>query len=263
MGWGAEYYRDQLKSLLPKGKFWTRAISSILHQILYGKADELARVDTRSDDLIQEAFTLRADETLSEHELDFGIDTEDIQVITSDSERRNQINAKLVATGGQSKKYFEGIADSLGYDIVIYEPRPAWTGIVAVGDGVGDQYILFKWVVYVLLDNLVESRQVNISRLYYEINLRKPAHTQMFMDFYGAAFSREFNMAFDRIPYYDNSWLELDFGRELDDSFANAYDYDGIYLTGAFDKDFGIGLDRNPGGAFSYDDFGDGYNKII
>lgn len=263
MGWSAEEYRKQLLSLLPKGRFWTRAVESFLSEYMHALGEEFSRFDERTEDLIDEAYPTYTTELIAEHEEDYGIDTEDVQVTTSVAERRNQINAKLIAVGQQNKEYFEEIAESLEYDITIYENTPFWAGVGAAGDSCGDLNILFKWIVYVNTDTLVESRQVNLSRLIYEITLRKPAHTQVFFDFYGPAFSREFSKDFDRIPYYDNSWPELDFGRGFDNSFANAFDYDGVYLTGAFDKDFGIGFDRRPGGAFSYDEFGDGFDKII
>lgn len=263
MGWSSKEYKKQLQSLLPKGPFWTRAAESILGEVLYGEADELARFDARTEDLITESYTSQTTELIAEHELDYGVDTEDVGVVTSLQDRRDIITAKLIAVGGQNKEYFEEIATNLEYEIEIFEPVPFRCGVSTCGDTCGDAITIFRWIVYVLTENLVESRQVNLSRLIFEISSRKPGHTQVFFRFYGNAFSRAFGRGFDRIPFYDNSWLELDFGREFDDSFANAYDYDGVNLIGAYDKSFGLDYDRDTGGGFSYDDFSTGYDKLI
>lgn len=263
MGWSAEEYRRQLLSLLPKGSFWTRAVTAEHSQYMHALGEEYARFDTRTETLIEESYPLKTTELIAEHEEDYGIENEDVQVTTSLQERRNQVNAKLIAVGQQNAGYFEDIASSLEYDVTVTLNIPFRAGIGVAGDPCGDGDLIYKWIVYVNTEALVESRQVNLSRLIFEIESRKPAHTQVFFAFYGPAFSREFSADFDRIPYYDNNWPELDFGRGFDNSFANAYDYDGVYLTGSFDKDFGIAFDRRPGGAFSYDEFGIGFDKII
>jgi uncharacterized protein YmfQ (DUF2313 family) len=266
MGWSSLNYRDQLMSLLPKGRFWTRGITSVLRQLFYGKGEELARVDTKSEDLILESFPLKASDTLADWEEEFGITEEDVQVTTSNTQRREQINAKLIATGGQNKEYYEDIATSLEYDISIAESTPAWAGIAEAGDPCGDLNIIFKWIVYILTANLVKPRQVNISRIYFEIDRTKPGHTQMFMDFYGEGFSRGFSDGFEAIPWFDNSWGadgELAFDGGFSNGFANNVDYDGIYLIGGFGKGFSIGFDRRTGGAFEYDGFSFGFDQPI
>ena len=261
MSYSAKNYLGLLKSLLPRGRFWNRDDGSVLTQVLYGKAEELSRVDFRSDDLINESFTTKADELLEEHEIDFGVDTEDIEIASTVAQRREVIHAKKVEVGQQDKGYFEDIASALDYTIHIEESIPARVGIVAVGEAVGSAKLIYKWIVYVHIDGLVESRQVNLTRLINEIAIRKPAHTMVFFLFYGTGFGRCFGKGFDRIPHYDNSWPELEFGRCFSDGFANAYDYDAVYLTGGFNSGFGTCFDAYHGGCFDFDEFGDGFFK--
>lgn len=261
MSYDAKNYLGLLKSLLSRGRFWTRADGSVLGQILYGEAEELARVDERSSDLINECFTTKANELLEEHEIDFGLYDENIEIASTIEQRRGVIHSKKIATGEQDKGYFEDIATVLDYTIHIQESVPARVNISVVGDGCGDARLIFKWIVYVHIDDLVESRQVNLTRLINEIATKKPAHTMVFFLFYGACFGRGFGKGFTRTPYYDNSWPELEFGREFSNCFANAYDYDGVYLTGGFSNCFGIGFDSHHGGCFNYDEFNDGFFK--
>ena len=66
-------YLRLLQKLLPPGKAWTRDIDSRLTQLMHGEAEELARVDARSEDLKRERDTRRTLELITEHEADFDL----------------------------------------------------------------------------------------------------------------------------------------------------------------------------------------------
>ena len=77
MSHSAIEYQRLLKSLMPKGKAWSNDPDSVQNQLLYGLAEELARIDARADDLVLESNPATAVELLEEHEADYGIDNSD------------------------------------------------------------------------------------------------------------------------------------------------------------------------------------------
>jgi len=129
-----EHYRKLLQSLLPRGRFWTRAESSVLTQLLNGCGEELSRVEQRAEDLIVEAAPTLIQETFPEWETDFAIPDEGKELESTDAGRRQVIQAKLVATGQQNKEYFYDIASALGYTITIEGIIKSLVGEMTVGD---------------------------------------------------------------------------------------------------------------------------------
>lgn len=65
-------------------------------------------------------------------------------------ERRQNILAKMAATGGLSIPYFIGLAASLGYTITITEPRAFRVGINRCGDRLVIPEIRWVWQVNVI-----------------------------------------------------------------------------------------------------------------
>lgn len=253
-----EEYKLLLQSLLPKGRFWTKAVSSVLAQLLWGLGEEYSRVEERAEDLITEAHPRTSIELLTEWETEFGIPEEGQSLGATTEERQNEIYAKLIAVGQQDKGYFEDIAAALGYTVSVTENSPSWAGVVKAGEELGGDYVLFYWLIDI---SVLEGMKVNITTLINYITERKPGHTTVLFRFVGVGYNRGFGRGFDAIPWNDNSWWELEYGRGFDNGFTNAYDYDGVRLTGGFDRQFSIGFDSHRGGGFNFDEFGDGYKK--
>ena len=111
MGLSADAYARQLAQLLPRGALWKLEPDSWLSKLLLAIAGELARIDDRSDDLVDEWDPRTALETLPEWERVVGIT--DPSAVTS--ERQAAIAAKLVARGGQTAAYFVEFAALLGF----------------------------------------------------------------------------------------------------------------------------------------------------
>ena len=239
-------YLRLFQALLPRGKAWTRSEDSILTEFLYGQAEEFARVDGRSEDLLTERDTRYTNELLTDHETDLGLPDECTQLGETIQERRNIANTTLTRQGQQSKNYFIELAEALGFEIAITEYQPFWCGLMGAGDPCGDQTNLFYWKVTISVDTapniyfqagssqsgdpLVKSSVYD--GLICRIKKYKPAHTIVNFDFDGAEFDEAFSSAFDSLPSGQES-----------------------YLQGAFGKSFGLGFDVNLGG-----DFGDGFN---
>ena len=255
-------YLKLLQSLLPKGKIWNKENSSTIGKLLHGLAGEYARIEQRVFDLFTESLISQAGELIADYESDYGLYEENIELGKTTEERIQSIIGKLLEYGSTDKNYFIEIAAGLGYTIIIEEFVPAICDVVVCGDPVGHLSNLFWWKVWIVIE---EGINYNIERIIQEFDKFKPSHTLVLFDFYGKAFGEGFSSAFDAQPYFDNSWGGngygqigadgLDFGREFDSSFANAYDYDGNNYVGAFHYAFSIDFDRYSGGEFSAEEF--------
>lgn len=246
-----EYLR-LLQSLLPRGRAWNREEGSTLTEVLYGKADELSRVDSRSEDLLQERDTRYASELLTDHETDLGLPDDCEQLGETIQERRNIAHTQLITLGGQDKAYFITLAAALGFTIAITEYTPFWCGLGASGSACGDQSNIFYWDVIISVDIAPEiyficgSSQCGdplIKTSVYDglicrLTKLKPAHTEVRFEFDGAAFDTGFDTGFKSLPSESESYLEGGFTQ----GFSLGFD---VRLGGGFDKGFAPGFDQS------------------
>ncbi len=235
-----EYLR-LLQSLLPHGEAWNRDEDSILSNVLHGQAEELARVDARSDVLLVERNTLTADELLTDHENDLGL-PECFPSDSTDEARRARAHAKLILRGSQSKRHFIDLIEEIteGYVIRITEYRPFWSGLAVSGDPCGDQGNIFnfrvatnygwEWLFFSCNESECYDQIIEISDEYTAlicvINKYKQAHTQALFA-YESDFSEAFGFDFNSISH-----------EHVD------------YLYGAFDKSFSYFFERQVDAAF-------------
>ena len=251
-------YRRLLQSLLPRGKFWTRAESATLTQVLNGLGEELSRVEGRAEDLIIESIPSRADETLEEWEEDFNLPEFGLSLADTTAGRQANIKAKRIAVGQQNKGYFIEIATALGYTTTITEFDKSLAGIATAGGYIAtDERGVFYWMVDIDVSAAMMEfyTLANISLLISSIESKKPAHSIVLFRFVGVEFSNAFSQDFDSVPWYDGSSWPISFSRDFSSDFANAYDYDGVKLTGSFDSAFSEDFDSYRGGCFSFDEF--------
>jgi len=246
-----EYLR-LLQSLLPKGKLWSRSPDARLTEYLHAEADELARIDDRSQVLLYERSTINTNELISDHETDLGLPDECTRDGTLNlSERRLAANAKLLATGQQDKNYFIKIANRYGYEATITEYSPFWCGIGACGDPIGSADNIFYWKLTLFTSEIpllflcgegacgdpLQKVSDLINVVFCFANKYKPAHTSLIIELLGAGFDEGFGTGFDALP-------------------AQSVDY----LTGGFAQGFSLGFNVNLGGAFA-NGFDIGFNK--
>lgn len=268
-------YKELLKSLLPKGRAWTRDADSIMDQYYYALAEEFARIEERSGELILESHVIYSSELLSDHEEDYGLT--DGSAYT-DAERRVILHTQLLSTGGLYPNYYIDLLAVAGYTITITEYTPCWAGVATVGSTCGDQGIIFLFTVKVFINGdegafyprdfdtsfdyklsnditVYQSRVRSLDPVIEIIRPLRPAHMRDLYDFYGAAFDRAFSFATDSFPTNDDSIpiIQLNSGYSTD--FAAQHDYDGTYLTGAFDHAFHLQYDAHFGGDFQNDEF--------
>lgn len=132
-------YLRQLQSLLPSGPAWTREPDSYLEKLQKSLAVEFSRIDQRGADLFDQVDPRTADEMLAEWEKLLGLPDACMGDIDSALGRHAVAHAKLTASGGASKAYFEELAERLGYDVTITEFGTFMVELGSVGDPLGDE----------------------------------------------------------------------------------------------------------------------------
>jgi len=143
----ADNYLSQLQALLPPGAAWTREQNAVLTMLLAGLAEELARIDQRADDLLNQIDPRTADELLPDWETVLGLPDACIGELDSVQARMNAAYGTLTATGGASRAYFIAVAEALGFTVTISEYRPFTVGVAAVGDPLYGTDWLYAWRV--------------------------------------------------------------------------------------------------------------------
>lgn len=166
---------------------WEKLVSAL--------ADELVRIEVRMKDLLFESDPRQTSELITNFEKEMAIPEEGLELGATYAERRNEIYAKLLTLGGQSKPYYTSMIINLGYKIYIGEYKPSWVGSFLCGDPVEIQDIIFYFVVGILPNSDIDLLDALVSM----INKYKPAHTRALFSFFGAAFDRAFGDGFDGI----------------------------------------------------------------
>lgn len=129
-GESADGYAGMLEALLPQGKL-RRLAGSVLSKLLLGSADELARVDDRVGDMLNEADPSTATELLPEYELELGL-----TAAATIEERRANVVARLVRRQRfRPADFRQALAPLLGQaavDVVVLERSRAF--VISIGD---------------------------------------------------------------------------------------------------------------------------------
>jgi len=111
----AEQYQEQLRSLLPAGPAWDPEQVPEIQQVLLGIAQELARVDARAVDLINEVDPVTVSELVPDWERVMNLPDPCLGPTPLFDDRRVAVRRRLLAVGDQSIGYFIDIARSQGY----------------------------------------------------------------------------------------------------------------------------------------------------
>lgn len=130
-------YQGMLQALLPRGLAWNRVPGSRLGGFLRALACELVRVDSASHFLVDEIHPLTCVAGLEDWERVLGLPDECLPTGNSLQERRSAALARLRDQGRQDLEYWQGLAETLGYEIVIEEHWPFICGIHECGDPSG------------------------------------------------------------------------------------------------------------------------------
>lgn len=191
----AEGYTRLLQALLPTGSVWPRDPEATLTKLLAAWAAELARVDQRGDDLVDEADPRTAFEMLTDWERVCGLPGACHGTAEGLAQRRAAVANQLTFRGGQSRAFFLSLAAALGYQVGIEEFRPLRAGDLA-GSRTYDDEWAFVWRV-----RGPEASAISVLRagggagerlrtwgnalLECEIGRRSPAHTNVLFAYVG------------------------------------------------------------------------------
>jgi uncharacterized protein YmfQ (DUF2313 family) len=113
-------YARQLRQLLPPGSLWNLDADSWITATLLGISEELARVDERADDIIEESDPRTATETLDDWERALGLPDEAVPTIPATTAgRRLAVTQKLIRQGGQHAAFYVSLAAACGYTVTV------------------------------------------------------------------------------------------------------------------------------------------------
>ena len=122
-------------SLLPPGWLLPRDADSGIAAVLGSWAGALADLEQLAAAMMDEVDPRTATATMGDWERVLGRDPCMADPATlSLSQRRAIAHQRWTARGGSSIPYFLGLADALGYEITIVEPKPFECGVSACGD---------------------------------------------------------------------------------------------------------------------------------
>jgi uncharacterized protein YmfQ (DUF2313 family) len=122
MSQSAAAYARVLRQLLPTGPAWIIEPDDVRAKALLAMAEELARLDARGDQLIEEMDPRTTLELLGEWERAVGLPDDVVTEIPATiTERRIAVLQKLTASGGQSRQYFIDLAATSGFNVTITE----------------------------------------------------------------------------------------------------------------------------------------------
>ncbi len=177
MGLSASDYAQSLKQLLPRGKLWLLEQSSYLSGLMLAIGDELARIEQRGADLIEESDPRTASETLYDWERVLGIPNDQIpEIPATDEERRLAITQMLVRQGGQHEAFYVALALACGYAITISDLNGG--DVFRAGDRCGSRVYgverAFHWVVTVTAPSGDALSHTQLEAIF---DRAKPAHT--------------------------------------------------------------------------------------
>lgn len=121
-------YQELLLSLLPPGNI-ARDEDSNFGFIFGLLAKEFARIDADARGLIEEADPRTTEQLFEDWEVFAKLPDPCSPADQTKEERRNRLIQKLTKQGGQSRLFYEGVAQELLYDITIKVYRPFICGI--------------------------------------------------------------------------------------------------------------------------------------
>ncbi|WP_285417335.1 putative phage tail protein [Pseudomonas sp. efr-133-TYG-5] len=111
----AAQYQAQLRALLPAGPAWDAERVPELEDVLRGVAVELARLDTRAADLLNEMDPAGVSELVPDWERVMALPDPCLGPKPLFGDRRIAVRERLTAVGAQNAAYFIEIARSQGY----------------------------------------------------------------------------------------------------------------------------------------------------
>jgi uncharacterized protein YmfQ (DUF2313 family) len=131
-------YKGLIRELFPKGWAWRIYKESVFAAFIDALAEEPARIEERGFDFLEEMDPRTTFEMLDNWERLLGLPDDCTPAGTpSIFERRVRVLQKLTTGGGQSKAFYQLIAQQLGYDVDVIDVenfKDFRVGTARVGD---------------------------------------------------------------------------------------------------------------------------------
>jgi uncharacterized protein YmfQ (DUF2313 family) len=203
-------YAQAFLTLLPRGQAWPKRPGSTLERACNGLSQYWGYVDGRAADLLErESDPRHTVELLPDWERAWGLPDPCFPEADTIAERQRMLVLYMTWLGGQSRAYFEGLMEWLGFEVEIKEFAPFMAGVSRVGDTrptgspkenyrwyIGPPEMRFAWTVSVGQASLTWFRagsgQAGVDphlRIGIPDDLQcllerwKPAHTDLVFDF--------------------------------------------------------------------------------
>jgi uncharacterized protein YmfQ (DUF2313 family) len=140
-------YLTAFQRLLPRGRVWNRGLELIQDFDLLVLMPTWERLTASLNGLIAQIFPCTTVELIREWEETLGIPNECTGPLGTLQETQQALCLKFSARGGQSKDYFIGLAEQLGYEIRITEFAPFRVGVNSIGDRLYDHWWAHTWQI--------------------------------------------------------------------------------------------------------------------
>ncbi|MBJ7537156.1 YmfQ family protein [Marinomonas transparens] len=142
----ASQYQQTLLALLPQGSAWPRNPDSELGKLMAGLAEELARIDQRALEVLNESHPSQAYETFAEWEEEYGLPDPCSGANPSFQERLAALLQTYRMQGSQNREFFIEMASIMGYEITITEYQTSMYG-ERFGGLYGGEDWAFTWQI--------------------------------------------------------------------------------------------------------------------
>lgn len=146
----AKDYAEQIRQLLPYGPAWDKENVPDLDNIINALAEEFARIDQRSRDLMNEMDPATVFELVPDWESVMDLPDKCLGNTPIFEDRRLAVFLRMIAVGGQSPAYFLNLAKQQGYpNAWITEFRAPRFGRARFGKAhFGSWAAQFVWVLH-------------------------------------------------------------------------------------------------------------------
>jgi uncharacterized protein YmfQ (DUF2313 family) len=173
-----ESYVRMLMELLPRGPAFTREQDGAVRKAMKAIADELARIDARGVDLLDESDPRTADETIEDWERILSLPDDRVLTIPATlAERRVAITQKYVGRGGQNYEFYELLCAACGYTLISIDLF-AGDGLFREGDRV-DSRCYDEVFAYAMRLNLETPSGAALSQADFQRVVRHATHSHI------------------------------------------------------------------------------------
>lgn len=174
--YSAADYAGAAAALLPRGMVWHGAAGSVQGDVLLALAQSMTRSDAAAVELLEESLPHKAVTLLPEWESSLGLPDPCIGPDATQAQRQEQVRARFVGGGGQSRQRYIDFAAALGFDITITNYRPFSIGH-AVGEPLRSESWTFVWGITVIANH----GGLPVGALICELEALKPAETTIIL----------------------------------------------------------------------------------